>query len=215
MTAPRYSAEPGEPESFTRRRDRFYTLFACLYAAAVRIFPVWSRWIGASLPHIQGPRVLEISFGTGHLLTRYAGNFTVHGVDYNRRMVATARQATHRAGVTAHLVQGSVEHLPYPDESFDSIVNTMAFAGYPDGGVALAEMRRVLRADGRLVLIDVNYPADGNRLGRGLAAFWKSAGDVVRDLEALFHQFGFDFSHEEVGGWGSVHLFVARKRARA
>ncbi len=211
----RYSSEPDDPGKFTRQRDRLYTASAGLYAGALRIFPVWRRWIECAIPHVTGPRVLEISFGTGHLLTRYAGRFTTHGIDYNRRMVEVARRGLLRAGIKASLVQGSVEHLPYPDESFDSIVNTMAFPGYPDGVAALREMRRVLRSGGTLALIDVNYPSDGNWLGTKLAEFWKFSGDVLRDMEQLFGQLGFTYTHEEIGGWGSVHLFVARKQAPA
>jgi ubiquinone/menaquinone biosynthesis C-methylase UbiE len=208
----RYSAEPDDPAKFTSGRDRLYTVFAGLYAVALRIFPVWRRWIECAIPHIEGPRVLEISFGTGHLLTKYAGRFKTHGVDYNRRMVEIARKKLHRVGVEASLVQGSVENLPYPDESIDTIVNTMAFPGYPNGVAALSEMRRVLRGNGRLVLIDVNHPSDGNWLGRGIAAFWKLNGDLLRDMEQLFDELAWEYTHEEVGGWGSVHLFIARKQ---
>ena len=207
----RYSAEPDDSAKFTSERDRLYTMFAGTYAAAVRIFPVWRRWIEPAIPHVEGPRVLEVSFGTGHLLAQYAGRFTTHGVDYNLEMAEVARRGLRRAGVNASLVQGSVEHLPYPDESFDSIVNTMAFSGYPDGVAALSEMRRVLRSGGRLVLIDVDYPSDGNWLGTRLAEFWKWSGDLLRDKEQLLDQLAFDYTHEEIGGWGSVHLFVARK----
>ena len=212
MTDRRYSAEPDDAAGFTRERDRLYTAFAGLYAASLRIFPVWRRWIECAIPHLTGLRVLEISFGTGHLLTQYAGRFTTHGVDYNRKMVQVARRGLLRAGVKACLVQGSVEHLPYPDESFDSIVNTMAFPGYPDGLAALSEMRRVLRRGGTLALIDVNYPSDGNWLGTKLAEFWQFSGDLLRDMEQLFDQLAFEYTHEEIGGWGSVHLFVARKQ---
>jgi ubiquinone/menaquinone biosynthesis C-methylase UbiE len=209
----RYSLEPEDPGKFTSERDRLYTVFASLYAGALRIFPVWRRWIGCAIPHVEGLRVLEISFGTGHLLVEYAGRFTTHGVDYNRKMVQITRKRLRQAGVGASLVQSSVERLPYPDESFDSIVNTMAFSGYPDGVAALSEIRRVLRSGGRLVLIDVNYPSDGNWLGTRLAEFWKSSGDILRDKEKLFDQLAFEYTHEEIGGWGSVHLFVARKVA--
>jgi ubiquinone/menaquinone biosynthesis C-methylase UbiE len=211
----RYSPEPEDSAKFTGERDRLYTMFAGAYAAALRIFPVWRRWIGRAIPHVEGRRVLEISFGTGHLLAQYAGRFETHGVDYNLRMAQIARRELRRAGVKSSLVQGSVEHLPYPDESFDSIVNTMAFPGYPDGVAALSEIRRVLRSDGRLILIDVNYPSDGNWFGRGLAEFWKSSGDVLRDMGQLFDQLAFDYTQEEIGGRGSVHLFVARKKGNA
>jgi ubiquinone/menaquinone biosynthesis C-methylase UbiE len=211
LAGSRYSTEPDDAAKFTGDRDRLYTMFAGAYATALRIFPVWGRWIEHAIPHVEGPRVLEVSFGTGHLLSRYAGRFETHGVDYNCRMVEVARRALRRARVDASLVRGSVERLPYADGSFDSVVNTMAFAGYPDGIRALSEMRRVLRRGGRVVLIDVDFPADGNRLGTKLAEFWQWSGDILRDKEPLLDQLGFAYTHEEIGGWGSVHLFVARK----
>ena len=175
--------------------------------------PVWRRWLRHALPHLKGPRVLEVSFGTGWLLTQYAGRFEAHGVDLNRRIVAIAGATLHRAGLQAELRQGNVEALPYPDGSFDTVLCTMAFSGYPDGRAALAEMRRVLRPDGRLVLIDVNYPADGNRLGTWAVELWKWAGDLIRDLNALFAEFGLAATDDEIGGWGSVHLYVATRRS--
>ncbi|WP_232065460.1 class I SAM-dependent methyltransferase [Mycobacterium shinjukuense] len=178
----------------------------------MKALPVWRRWIGSALPHIRGPRVLEVSFGTGWLLTRYAGNFEAHGVDLNERMVAISRRNLRRAGVTADLRQANVEALPYPDGHFDTVVNTMAFSGYPNGRQAMSELRRVLRPGGRLVLIDVGYPHDGSRLGRALVGVWKRSGDVIRDMSSLFESFGFDVYHEQVGGFGSVHLHVATKQ---
>ena len=91
----------------------------------------------------------------------------------------------------------------------------MAFSGYPDGHRALAEMLRVLKPDGRLVLIDVGYPTDGNRLGTWLTRCWMLSGDLIRDMDALFAAFDLDVSHEAIGGWGSTHLWVATRRSTA
>ena len=182
----------------------------CLDHSARR-FQFWKGWLERAVPHIRGPRVLEVSFGTGYLLTRYAAHYETHGVDYNQKMVEIARKNLARAGVTARLRQGNVESLPYEDESFDSVVNTMAFSGYPDGAKAMSDMRRVLKEGGRLVLIDVNYPSDGNRLGTMLVNFWKLTGDVIRDMGELFGEFGFVYTEEEIGGYGSVHLYIATK----
>ena len=63
-----------------------------------------------------------------------------------------------------------------------------------------------------LVLIDINYPRDGNPVGILLTRLWVSLGDIVRDLEPLFRAFDFAFSEREIGGWGSVHLYLAKKR---
>ena len=207
-----YSAEPGDAQAFTSWFDRLYTRLARPYDLVVKALPVWRHWISAALPHIRGPRVLEVSFGTGWLLTRYADNFEAHGVDLNERMVAIAQRNLQRAGMNAELRHANVEALPYPDGHFDTVVNTMAFSGYPNGQRAMSELHRVLRPQGRLVLIDVGYPHDGNRLGGALVGMWKRAGDVIRDMPPLFASFGFDVYHGQVGGFGSVHLYVATKQ---
>ena len=72
----------------------------------------------------------------------------------------------------------------------------------------------MLKPAGRLVLIDINYPADGNWLGTRLTELWKYAGDLIRDMDALFHEFSLSHVDREVGGWGSVHLYIAEKGSK-
>lgn len=211
MSSPRYSIEPRDKRRFTESFDRAYSQFARPYDLAVRMLPIWRRWLRHALPYIDGSRVLEVSFGTGWLLTRYAGRVEASGVDLNSKMVAIARRNLERAGVRAELRQANVESLPFADSRFDTVVNTMSFSGYPDGARAMSELRRVLRPGGRLVLIDVNYPGDGNRLGTALVGIWRRSGDLIRDMSRLLRGFGFQVDEREIGGWGSVHLYVATK----
>ena len=211
--APAYSTEPRDKGTYTESFDRVYSRLVRLYDLAMKLFPVWRRWLGCALPHIEGPRVLEVSFGTGWLLTQYAQRFETHGIDLNDAMLDMARRNLARAGVHAQLKQGDVESLPYPEDCFDTVVNTMSFTGYPDGRAAMSELARVLRPGGRLVLIDINYPRDGNRLGTTLVTLWKRSGDLIRDMQPLFAEFGFEVRDEEIGGYGSVHLYLAAKRA--
>ncbi len=210
---PAYSNEPQDPREFTQSFDKRYTRLARLYDIAVKILPIWRGWLRHALPHVNGARVLEVSFGTGYLLTQFAPRTEAHGVDINARMVETARSNLRKAALSAHLVRASVETLPYKDASFDTVVNTMALTGYPNAESALTEMVRVLRPDGRLVMIDVNYPADGNRLGTLLTRAWKAAGDLIRDMGPLFDQLSLDYTDKEIGGRGSVHLYIATKQS--
>jgi ubiquinone/menaquinone biosynthesis C-methylase UbiE len=208
----RYSPEPPDGRAFTARFDRAYTHFARVYDLAVKSVPLWRRWLRPALPHIRGPRVLEVSFGTGWLLTQYAGRFETHGVELNREMLDIARHNLHRAGFSAELQIADVEALPYPDDHFDTVVNTMSFTGYPHAAQAMAELRRVLKPGRHLVMVDINYPRNGNQVGTALVGLWRHAGDLIRDMDALFREFGFDVTDEEIGGFGSVHLYVATKR---
>jgi ubiquinone/menaquinone biosynthesis C-methylase UbiE len=140
-----YVGEPKEIEQFTEQYDRFYTSFAKIYDGAVKVFSFWKRWLNATLPHIQGPRVLEVSFGTGYLLLQCAAQFETFGIDYNERFVTMLHGKLAKVGLSANIQQGNVENLPYEDEYFDTIVNTMAFTAYPDGEKVMSEMHRVLK----------------------------------------------------------------------
>ena len=206
-----YVGEPSDKEQFTEQYDRFYTSFAKIYEGAIKVFPFWKRWLKATLPHIQGPRVLEVSFGTGYLMMQLAGQFETFGIDYNQRFVTILQGKLAKAGLSANVQQGNVERMPYEDGYFDSIVNTMAFTAYPDGEKAMSEMHRVLKPGGKIIMVDVDYPFDHNKTGTFITKAWIAGGDIVRDMEPLFSKFDFEFTNEEIGGYGSVHLYVAKK----
>ena len=212
MDGPLYSKEPADPRLYQARFDAFYTRTARLYDFGVKVLPVWKTWLRQALPFIQGRRVLEVSFGTGYLLTQYASRFETHGIDYNARMVAIARRNLAKRGMNADLREGNVEALPYEDEYFDTVTNTMALSGYPDGQRAMSQMRRVLRPGGRLVLIDVNYPTDRNWLGMRLTRCWQQFGDILRDVGGLLEEHGFDYQDTEIGGFGSIHMYICHRR---
>lgn len=206
----KYSNEPTDSKAFTEKFDKFYSRFARTYDLLVKYLPVWRNWISRALPHIEGPRVLEISFGTGYLLTQYANRFQVFGIDCNAAMTKTAKVNLSKRGLRAELQQSDVNFLPFKENCFDTIVNTMAFSGYADGTQALSEMRRVLKPDGKLTLIDINYPKDHNWLGTNLVRFWMAGGDIIRDMNKLFDELGWSFDEKEIGGFGSVHLYIAK-----
>jgi ubiquinone/menaquinone biosynthesis C-methylase UbiE len=212
MRRPPYSREPDDSKAFQETSDTFYTRTARIYDLGVKILPVWRTWLKHALPYIQGQRVLEVSFGTGYLLMQYADRFETHGIDINARMLAIAKQNLDKTGILADLEQGNVEQLPYENEYFDTVISTMSLSGYPDGERAMSEIQRVLRPSGRLILIDVNYPADQNWLGMRLISFWRLLGDIIRDVGKLLGDHGFDYEDREIGGFGSVHLYICQKR---
>ena len=208
-----YSQEPKDDKQFTREFDKFYSSFARTYDLLVKWLPSWRNWLRQVLPHIQGPRVLEVSFGTGYLLTQYADRFQTYGIDYNRTMAGTAKQNLSQKGFKAELQQADVYSLPYATDSFDTLVNTMAFSGYGDGKQALTEMGRVLKPNGRLVMIDIDYPANRNWMGMNMTRFWMASGDIIRDMHKLFQSLDWEYQEKEIGAFGSVHLYIATRNA--
>ena len=211
MTRRLYSDEPRNAQAYQEGFDRTYTRIAGVYDIAVKVLPIWKTWLKRALPHIRGRRVLEVSFGTGYLMTHYADQFEVYGIDFNARMVSVAMKNLRQVRLSANLRQGTVEDLPYEDGFFDTVVSTMAFSGYPDGTTAMAEMRRVLASGGRLVLIDINFPADRNWIGTRLTRCWQLSGDIIRDMDRILVAHGFDYEDIEIGGFGSVHMYICQR----
>ncbi len=97
---------------------------------------------------------LEVGIGTGLNLPFYAGSVRLTGIDLSPAMLAIARG---RASVLDHAVdlrEADAHELPFPDESFDTVVCTFALCAIPDEKRAVTEMNRVLRPGGRLLLAD-------------------------------------------------------------
>ena len=62
-----------------------------------------------------------------------------------------------------------------------------------------------------LVIVDVNYPMKRSILGTLLIRGWMLLGDVIRDMDEVFRPFNLDYTDNEVGGLGTIHLYVAEK----
>ncbi|HLZ69392.1 MAG TPA: class I SAM-dependent methyltransferase [Dehalococcoidia bacterium] len=116
-----------------------------------------------------GQRLLDLGCGTGTLVLmahRRQPDATVIGVDGDPTILGIARRKARRAGIAVQFDEGMAYALPYADGSFDSVVSTLMFHHLtPDQRQrTLAEVRRVLRPGGRLVIGDLARPH--NRLMR-------------------------------------------------
>jgi ubiquinone/menaquinone biosynthesis C-methylase UbiE len=102
----------------------------------------------------RGGTVLDVGCGTGSHLQLYQRlGCRLHGIDTSAAMLERARE---RLGESADLRLGDARHMPYEDGSFDLVLCMLALHEMNDDvrtGV-LAEIRRVLGADGRALLID-------------------------------------------------------------
>ena len=103
--------------------------------------------------------MLDIGCGTGNLLLalgRERSDVELVGLDPDPRALARAARKAHRAGVAVSWRQGFAEELPYPDGSVDSVFSSLMLHHLHDKDALLAEVRRVLRPDGLLVLADID-----------------------------------------------------------
>src|SRR3712207_3216579 len=81
-------------------------------------------------------------------------------------MLRIARKRAEELGVEADLREGDAQRLPFADESFDTVVCTLSLCNIPDDRRAVAEMKRVLRPGGRLLLLD--HVRAASKLGRAV-----------------------------------------------
>jgi SAM-dependent methyltransferase len=118
----------------------------------------------------DGHRVLDVGCGTGNLL-RSAGKrypkVELVGLDPDPKALAQAGRKFRRAGRIAQLDRGFAQELPYPDDSFDRVFSSLMLHHLDSASkdALLAQVRRVLRPDGLLVLADAVL--DGHGHGHG------------------------------------------------
>lgn len=101
-------------------------------------------------------KILEIGVGTGNLAGKFLQNkYHIIGIDQSRQMLAVAKEKYPKL----HVRLGEFLKIPYENQTFDVIVSTYAFhhLNEEEKRVAIAEMMRVLKKDGRIILGDLMF----------------------------------------------------------
>jgi ubiquinone/menaquinone biosynthesis C-methylase UbiE len=140
-------------EDPTAKARRVWDAFAPRYDRAMRLFDRLQFGGGRRWVCSRGD-VLEVAVGTGLNLSFYPADVRLTGVDLSPAMLAVARQRADDLGRDVDLREADAQALPFADATFDTLVCTLALCAIPDERAAIAEMRRVLRPGGRLLLLD-------------------------------------------------------------
>ena len=174
--------------------------------------------------------LLDAGCGPGHLAIAIARKFPgvkVTGLDNNTYMLAAARRNLSRTAIrTVSYLSGDVHRLPCEDGSFDFVVSTLSLHHWRDARRALAEVFRVLKPGGRLLLMDLRrdcarwwfyllvlmqllaVPAAIRRTNGAVGSFYASY--TVAELEGLLGSVPFqDAAIEPAPGW----MFALARKA--
>lgn len=123
--------------------------------------------------------VLEIGSGTGINFPYYKSVTKVTAIEPRQFMIEKSIKRKAISSVQIEVQKGSAEMLPYPDNSFDTVVVTLALCTIPDPKLALKEMARVCKPGGKILLFEhvkMSSPFLGT-LQDWLTPFWKKICD--------------------------------------
>ncbi|MGA2767355.1 MAG: class I SAM-dependent methyltransferase [Candidatus Bathyarchaeia archaeon] len=147
----------------------------------------------AELEKMSFSSVLDVSCGTGTILSRISANVKKTGLDISPKMIYMAKQ---KLGDSADLVVGDSEMLPYANGSFDMVTCILAFHHFERPEIVVKEMHRVLKKGGSVILCDIYEPIFWRRLRANifLRAF-SDSGDLrfysEREIKWLLNRVGF------------------------
>ena len=169
--------------------------------------------------------VVDVGCGTGTLaleLLRRSPSLQLTGIDADPEILARAQRKVTSAGGAVSLLHGRAEALPVDDGVADCVVSSLLLHHLHQEGkeLALAEMRRVLRPDGRLVVADWGRPHDAiMRMAflsvQLLDGFASTQPHVAGELPHTIVRAGFTVLGIERlrTGLGTLELLTARPRA--
>ena len=107
---------------------------------------------------VAGKTLLDVGCGDGALASELARRGAiVTGLDADPAMIAAARQRARTATTQMQLIEGQAENLPFNEGTFDYVVAVTVLCFFHDAEQAIAEMARVLKPGGRLVIGELGY----------------------------------------------------------
>lgn len=137
--------------------DTSYNPVADLYDETfkdIRVRKDELNWIRKHLPDIDNKVIVDIGCGNGALLRELSGKIRIGiGIDVSARLVDLARKwSSPKNNLTYHVVDGPL--IPLEDQSADVVISMLSFR-YLDWDPIMKEIERVLRKDGKLIVVDM------------------------------------------------------------
>jgi ubiquinone/menaquinone biosynthesis C-methylase UbiE len=120
----------------------------------------WDRILDLVLPLGRKLDALDVGCGTGFLTFELAGRgHRVTGVDFAPAMIAEARRKATERSMSVRVEEADAEQLPFASGSFDLVISRHLLWTLPHPEAAIDEWIRMLRPDGRLVVVDGQFDA--------------------------------------------------------
>ncbi len=203
----------------TRLTQRRYDRQAALYD--LREVPVealgFKRFRKLLWQAVKTGRLLEIGVGTGKNIPHYPAGARVVAIDLSPRMIRKAAAKARRLGRDVDLVIADAQRLPFRDGPFDGAAATFVFCSVPDPIAGLSEAKRVVRAGGRIDLLEhvrSGFGVAGWVMDRMNPVVVRMMGaNINRDTVGNVGRAGIDIDEVESRGLGIIKLIRGRRAA--
>jgi len=143
---------------------------------------------------VKGPLVLEVGVGTGLNTDFYKDEFHITALDNNNSFLELARRRAETKKKKADFILGNIEDLPFAANSFDTALTTFLFCQLEKPHSGMAELNRVLKPGGQLLLLEHvrTYGLFGRFFELISGPLYKITGDhIAMDTEQITAEAGF------------------------
>jgi phosphatidylethanolamine/phosphatidyl-N-methylethanolamine N-methyltransferase len=157
-----------------------YRRWAPVYDRTFGAFSTAGRRSAVDVINQSKGRVLEVGVGTGLSLPQYGRHLDIVGIDLAPEMLAKARERVTAGGLdhVSGLYEMDASQLAFPDQSFDTVVAMFVMTVVPNPERVMAELARVVKPGGQVLLVNHFSQEDGVRgfIERRLAPFGDRLG---------------------------------------
>ncbi len=124
----------------------------------------WRRFAVKQIRYVEGGRILDVATGTGdvalEIATRTPASIGIVGIDFSKEMVELGKEKVKRSPFAGRISMqvAPCEAIPFDDNSFDSVTIAFGIRNVVDRALGLKEMHRILKTDGRAVILEFSTP---------------------------------------------------------
>ncbi len=175
----------------------------------------FGKWRKTLWGKVTGGNILEVGVGTGKNFPYYPPDTEITAIDFSEKMLSRARHKAGKQDVKVRLLPMDVQRLDFEDNTFDAVVASFVFCSVPDPLKGLAEVKRVCKPGGKVILLE--HVLSANRI---IARLMNLANPiVVRMMGANINRrtvdnvtaSGLDIEQVSDLAGGIVKLIEARK----